>query len=188
MSFQQSMLFATAKETIVDTTAPMFSKSWYVVQCLARREKYAQLNLNLQDFNTFYPYFFKSVRHARKTRTVQQALFPGYLFIQLDLNKDRWRSVNGTFGVSKLIMNGERPSVVPSGIVDNLIQHTDEKGSVRLDDGLKVGQKVKIVSGPMNDLIGELLTLDDSGRVRVLLEIMSGKIVVTLNRSTLHPA
>ena len=85
-------------------------------------------------------------------------------------------------------MNGERPSVVPTGIVDNLMQHTDQKGGVRLDDGLKVGQKVKIVSGPMNELIGELLTLDDSGRVRVLLEIMSGKIVVTLNRSTLHPA
>lgn len=171
----------------MDTPAPDFSKSWYVVQCLARRERYAQQNLSLQYFQTFYPFYFKTVRHARKTRTVQQALFPGYLFVQLDLNKDRWRSINGTHGVSRLIMNGERPSVVPSGIVDNLIEHTDQKGGVRLDDGLKVGQKVKIVSGPMNELIGELLTLDDSGRVRVLLEIMSGKIVVTLNRSTLHP-
>lgn len=171
----------------MDTPAPDFSKSWYVVQCLARRERYAQQNLNLQYFQTFYPFYFKTVRHARKTRTVQQALFPGYLFVQLDLNKDRWRSINGTYGVSRLIMNGERPSVVPSGIVDNLIEHTDQKGGVRLDDGLKVGQKVKIVSGPMNELIGELLHLDDSGRVRVLLEIMSGKIVVTLNRSTLHP-
>jgi len=172
----------------VNLSAPAFSKSWYVVQCLARREKYAQQNLNLQYFQTFYPFYFKTVRHARKTRTVQQALFPGYLFVNLDLNKDRWRSINGTYGVSRLIMNGERPSVVPHGIVDRLIEHTDQKGSVRLDDGLKVGQKVKIVSGPMNELIGELLTLDDSGRVRVLLEIMSGKIVVTLNRSTLHPA
>ena len=52
----------------------------------------------------------------------------------------------------------------------------------------QVNGRLVIVSGPMNELIGELLTLDDSGRVRVLLEIMSGKIIVTLNRSTLHPA
>jgi transcription elongation factor/antiterminator RfaH len=163
-------------------------KKWFVVQCLARREKYAQLNLLNQQFNTYLPQFWKTVRHARRTRTVQQALLPGYLFVHLDLKKDRWRSVNGTFGVAKLIMSGEQPAAVPAGIVESLIQHTDQKGAVRLDDGLQVGQKIKIITGPMTDLIGDLLSLDDSGRVRVLLEIMRGKIVVTLDRSSLHPA
>ena len=164
------------------------AEQWFVVQCISRREKFAQLNLTNQHYRTFLPFFWKTVRHARQTRTVQQALFPGYLFIQLDLNKDRWRSVNGTFGVSRMIMSGERPAIVPYSIIHALMQHIDDKGAVRLDDGLKAGQKIKIVSGPMTDLIGELLSLDDNGRVRVLLEIMSGKIVVTLNRENLHPA
>jgi|LakMenEpi03Aug12_release.lakeMendotaPanAssembly.Ray.scaffolds.fasta_scaffold177266_2 transcription elongation factor/antiterminator RfaH len=161
---------------------------WFVVQCIARREKFAQLNLANQHYQTFLPFFWKTVRHARRTRTVQQALFPGYLFIHLDLNKDRWRSVNGTFGVSRMIMSGERPAIVPNNIVESLMQHMDDKGAVRLDDGLKVGQSIRINTGPMTDLIGELLSLDDNGRVRVLLDIMSGKIVVTLNRESLHPA
>jgi transcription elongation factor/antiterminator RfaH len=164
------------------------TEQWFVVQCIARREKYAQLNLTNQHYQTFLPYFWKTVRHARRSRTVQQALFPGYLFIQLDLSKDRWRSVNGTFGVSRMIMSGDRPAAVPNSVVQRLMQHIDDKGAVRLDDGLKAGQKIKIVSGPMTDLIGELLSLDDNGRVRVLLDIMSGKIVVTLNRENLHPA
>lgn len=166
----------------------LIGAKWFVVQCLSRREKYAQMNLSNQHFHTFLPYYWKTVRHARRTRTVQQALFPGYLFMRLDLNKDRWRSVNGTFGVSKLIMSGLQPAVVPSPIVEGLIKNTDDKGSVRLDDGLKVGQKIRINTGPMTDFIGELLNLDDNGRVRVLLDIMSGKIVVTLNRESLHPA
>lgn len=87
-----------------------------------------------------------------------------------------------------MIMSGDRPAIVPNSIVDGLIKHMDDKGAVRLDDGLKVGQKIKINTGPMTDLIGELLSLDDNGRVRVLLDIMSGKIVVTLNRESLHPA
>lgn len=162
-------------------------KQWFAVQCLARREKFAQKNLENQHYHTFLPFFWKTVRHARQTRNVQQALFPGYLFIQLDLDRDRWRSVNSTFGVSRLIMSGDRPAVVPRRVVDGLIQHIDDKGAVRLDDGLKAGQKIKIVSGPMTDLIGELLSLDDNGRVRVLLDIMSGKIIVKLDRESLHP-
>jgi transcription elongation factor/antiterminator RfaH len=161
---------------------------WFVVQCLARRENYAQQNLRNQNYTTYLPFFIKTVKHARRLRTVQQALFPGYLFIRLDLNVDRWRSVNGTFGVSRMIMSGERPAAVPKEVIDGLLKHTDEQGAIRLDDGLKVGQQVRVVTGPMTDFMGELLSLDDNGRVRVLLEIMSGKVVVTLDRTNLHPA
>lgn len=163
-------------------------KQWFAVQCIARREKFAQLNLLNQNYTTYLPFFWKTVRHARRMQTVQQALFPGYLFIQLDLNRDRWRSVNGTFGVSRIIMSGDRPAALPQAVMDGFLQHTDDKGAVRLDDGLKVGEKVRVIGGPMTDFIGELLSLDDNGRVRVLLEIMSGKVVVTLDRKNLHPA
>jgi transcription elongation factor/antiterminator RfaH len=162
-------------------------RQWFVVQCLARREKYAQLNLHNQNYTTYLPFFRKTVKHARQLRTVQQALFPGYLFIRLDLNVDRWRSVNGTFGVSRMIMSGDRPAAVPKSVIDGFLQHTDEQGAIRLDDGLTVGRQVRVVTGPMTDFMGELLSLDDNGRVRVLLEIMSGKVVVTLDRTNLHP-
>jgi transcription elongation factor/antiterminator RfaH len=161
---------------------------WYAVQCIARRERFAEQNLLKQLYTTFFPFFWKSVRHARKTRTVQQALFPGYLFIQMDLLKDRWRAVNGTFGVSRIVMNRDSPVALPRGVIEDLMQHLDTKGAVNLDHTLKIGQKVKVISGPMANIIGELISLDDNGRVRVLMEIMSGKIVVTLDSKILHPA
>jgi transcription antitermination factor NusG len=55
----------------------------------------------------------KTIRHARKLTNVTAPLFPGYIFVQLDLTRDRWRSVNGTFGIASLIMQGERPHAVP---------------------------------------------------------------------------
>jgi transcription elongation factor/antiterminator RfaH len=164
------------------------SVQWYAVQALARREKIAQLNIENQNYRTFLPFFWKTVRHARQLRTVQQALFPGYLFVALDTDRDRWRSINGTPGVARLISNGDLPACVPRHIIEELLRNTDEKGSVRLNQQFVVGQKVRIVKGPMTDLVGDLLSLDDAGRVRVLLEIMSGKIVVTLNSENLHPS
>ena len=47
------------------------------------------------------------MRHARKILNVRAPLFPGYLFVSLDLTRDRWRSINSTYGVLGLIMGGE---------------------------------------------------------------------------------
>jgi transcription antitermination factor NusG len=54
----------------------------------------------------------KTVRHARKVRAALGAYFPAYLFVRFDLTKDRWRSVNGTLGVSRLVGSENRPTAI----------------------------------------------------------------------------
>jgi len=77
---------------------------WYVVRALAKREHGAAAQLAGQGFRVFLPKVSRNVRHARKTKAVHAPAFPGYLFVALDLRRDRWRSINGTFGVMSLIM------------------------------------------------------------------------------------
>ncbi len=64
-------------------------ESWYEVQTLPCREARAQLQLEGQGFSTFLPRYAKTVRHARKLSTVSAPLFPRYLFVALDLGRDR---------------------------------------------------------------------------------------------------
>ena len=120
----------------------------------------------------------RTVRHARKLRTVLAPLFPGYIFVILDLSKHRWRSVNGTIGVASLIMGAEQPLPVPPGVVEALIASSESSQIVRLDPGLEIGQRVRILSGPFAEALCELVHLDEKGRVRVLLEIMGGQVAV----------
>src|SRR5277367_4580277 len=82
------------------------SERWFLVQTQAKREFGAALQLEAQEFRIFLPHVLKTVRHARKTRTIKAAAFPGYLFVALDIRRDRWRSINGTIGVSRLITGG----------------------------------------------------------------------------------
>lgn len=161
---------------------------WYVVQTLPRRELGAELQLINQRFRVFLPQFVKTVRHARKLRTVRAPLFTRYMFVLLDPDRHRWRAVNGTFGVSSLLTSNGRPEPVPHGVVEALLAMTDDSGLVRLGDGLQLGQTVRVVAGPFADAIGRLERLDDNGRVRVLLEIMGGTVPVRLDRSSLVAA
>ena len=161
---------------------------WYVVQALARREPIAKLRLEAQGYKIFLPQMVKTVRHARKMHYARVAVFPGYLFVALDPLKDRWRSINGTIGVARMIMANEGPAPVPRGIVESLASYLDGHGICRFDRDLKEGQQVRIVSGPFAQLIGQIATLDGKGRARVLLKIMSNEIITTLDQSSLELA
>ncbi len=162
---------------------------WFAVHSLPHREAGAQRQLENQGFHTFLPRCLKARRHARKLENVLAPIFPRYLFVVLDLDRVRWRSVNGTFGVARLVMAGDRPQPVPPGVVEALIALADGRGVLRFDGGgrLAVGQKVRILAGPFAEQIGLLQRLDDNGRVRLLLDIMGGGIAVMVPSAALVP-
>ena len=95
---------------------PADSERWYVARTLPQREFHAARQLNNQGFRTFVPRFWKNRRHARKVETISAPLFPRYIFVVVDRTRDRWRSINGTLGVDRLLMYGGEPqAVVPAG-------------------------------------------------------------------------
>jgi transcription antitermination factor NusG len=95
--------------------------------------------------------------------------------------------VRSTVGVSSLFTCHGLPVPVPAGIVETLIDHSDN-GLTSLDVGLTKGQPVRILSGPFANLVGTLDRLDSAGRIRVLLEIMGGAVPVAIHRAALSPA
>lgn len=163
------------------------SERWVCVQTQARKEVFAAQNLQLQGYRSFLPAITKSVRHARRVKTIKAAFFPRYLFVSLDLDVQRWRPIRSTFGVSSLIMEKDRPKPVPSGVVEALIEATNDIGSLDFRNDVKVGQTVRLLSGPFANLVGRLERLDDRGRVAVLLEILGGERLVVTDKTTLQP-
>lgn len=167
---------------------PSSGRRWYAVQCLAHREAGATAHLRNQDFPVFLPRREKTCRHARKIETKLVSYFPGYVFVQLDLTRDMWRSVNSTYGVARLVMNGDRPAPVPNGVIESLQAACDGDGVIAWEPGLAVGDSVRILSGPFADLVGEMERLDAAGRVRVLLDIMGARISTVMPRASVISA
>lgn len=161
---------------------------WYVVHTQPHREFGAQTQLAAQGFRTFLPLHRKTVRHARKLKTVSAPFFPRYLFVALDLDRDRWRSVNGTFGVASLVMGNELPVAIPSGVVEALRATCTADGHLRSGLVLGVGDRVRVLTGPFTDLVGELARIDGAARVTVLLQLLGGEVPVSIPRVALMPA
>jgi transcriptional antiterminator RfaH len=156
---------------------------WYVATTLPRKERVAEANLAKQNYRNFLPIHLETRRHARKFRTVLAPVFPSYIFVVLDVGQHRWRSVNGTLGVQRLIMDGERPLAVAPGVVETLIQSSDRRGALiyRIDD-LAIGDRVELVAGPFAGSLGVLQRLDGDARVQVLLNLLGGAVKATVGR------
>jgi transcription elongation factor/antiterminator RfaH len=178
------MVDSRAKKTL----ALEGNERWYLVHTQPHGERKAEFHLGVQGFKAYFPQIQKTVRHARRLMTVRAPLFPRYVFIILDVGRDRWLSVRSTVGVSSLFTCEDRPVPVPQGVVEALVARTDEAGLALFDAGLTKGQTVRILSGPFADFVGTLERLDGAGRVRVLLTMMGTAVPVTLRRSALLPA
>jgi transcription elongation factor/antiterminator RfaH len=160
---------------------------WYAVHTLPLSEVRAEWHLGNQGFQTFMPKRRKTVRHARKSSTVEAPFFPRYLFIVLDRSRHQWRSINGTYGVSRLVMCGGEPHPVPRGVVEALMASVDGSGILQLGQHFQVGGPVRLLAGPFAEQLAILDHLDDVGRVRVLLEIFGRKVAVSTEAKNVLP-
>lgn len=143
---------------------------WYAVRTQPRAEERAQLNLRNQGFEVFTPRVARSVRHARRQEWRLSALFPGYTFIRLDASRQRWRPVDSTFGVASILKVGNAPAPLPVGLVEQLQALADENGAVTgLTEIIAVGDRVRVIGGPFDNWIGEVLSLPEKDRLLLLI-------------------
>jgi transcriptional antiterminator RfaH len=156
---------------------------WYVVQTQVNGEAKAVQNLQRQGYDVYLPRYLKRRRHARKLDFTAKPLFPRYMFVTIDVATQRWRSIQSTFGVARLVSNGDYPAAVPDGVVDALKAREDDKGFVRMDVGAAFapGDKVRVVAGAFMDSAGLFNGLADHDRVSVLLEMLGRKVRVLLD-------
>ena len=168
------------------TTSPQLAPSsaaaahWYAVALQRQADALARAHLERQGFSVFAPTMLRTVRHARQFITKQAPLFPGYLFIALELGRDRWRAVNGTRGVRGVLTAGDMPAQVPAGVIEELL--AVQAASAPLPEGASL----EIIAGPFSGFVGRLQRLDGAARVTVLLQLIGAERAVSLERAAVR--
>lgn len=157
-------------------------RKWFAVRTHPKKEDLAKVHLERQEYDTCLPRI-KMARARRRKGSVDFApLFPSYLFVSLDLERDHWRPIDSTVGVSTIVKFGPRPTPLPEGFVETLILSLDSRGVVRFDEQLTHGDRVTLVGGSFDSMKGIYETQTGEGRVSVLLDMMSRQVRVTVPR------
>ncbi len=148
---------------------------WYVVHVKAHREPLAGRHLERRGVEVFYPRL-RLPRYADAARPVVP-MFPGYVFVHVDLpaqfDATRWSP-----GVRRFVGWGGAPAALESGIVDFLRDMAREDGVIDARPDLAVGRQVRVSGGPFDGLAAVIQRPPDArGRVKVLMELLTGRVV-----------
>ena len=156
---------------------------WYAVQTKAHAEIKASEHLQRQGFQVYLPRYLKRRRHARVIDAVVAPLFPRYLFVKIDIAAQRWRSIQSTVGVSRLVYQGEYPAVVPDCVLGQIKAREDSRGIIQIDHQVTFasGDKIRVVDGAFADSVGLFDRMSDDERVTVLLELLGRKVRVVMD-------
>ena len=165
----------------------MTSTGWYVVRTRSRYEHRAARALESQGLE----YYFPRVRVPRPPAGgVTRPLFPGYIFIRHDQQREDWPSVQTLPGVMGwLRFDGVIPRV-PDDVIEELDRRVREiNGTGGLWARFEPGDMVLVSSGELESL-AEVLEGPKSpeARVRVLLDFMGRQVQADVPWHHLKPA
>lgn len=155
----------------------MSRTGWFLAQLKPNGLSRARLNLNRQGFNVFAPHRNVTERRGGRLIAARKPLFPGYLFVEVAQDAGAWRSINSTYGVSRLVALDQRgPAEVPSGLVAALRARCDAEECIQAPEVLRPGDRIRVVEGPFARMVTQIETVDAKDRIFVLLDLMGQKV------------
>lgn len=151
-------------------------ESWYALRSKPRKEEVLWKQLLAREIEVFFPRMRVHPVNPRSRKL--RPYFPGYMFVQVDLeavgsSKFNWMP----FAIGLVSFDGE-PAVVPEGLINEVRKRVDEIAAVggEFYDGLQPGDPVRISSGPFAGYEAIFdMRLPGSERVRVLIQMLTDR-------------
>jgi transcription antitermination factor NusG len=154
---------------------------WYAAYTSANHEKRVAQQLGVRSLEHLVP-LYESVRRWKDRRVrLQLPLFPGYVFVRLDL-RDRLQVLQVP-GVAKLVGFNGMPTVIPQEEIEALRRSLGNGVRAVPHPYLKLGRRVRVKTGSLAGLEGVLLRRKNSTRFVISLDLIMRSVAVEIEGS-----
>ena len=111
-------------------------------------------------------------------RESDRKLYPGYVFIELQLDKDGripdkvWFVIKETEGVGDFIGSNGKPTPMSPSDQSKMLEEAEKPADTKIDAQYKKGDKIKVNNGAFQNFEGEVEEIiPDKGMVRIITTI-----------------
>jgi len=161
---------------------------WYCFRVHQKKEHFAARNIyNKLALDVFCPRVsqVKGTRVGKKRFT--EAMFPCYLFAKLDLCQ-HLQAINGTCGVVGILKYGSCVPIVPERFIQDLRGEFDCDILYMPEPELMPKKRIRVLGGPFQGLIGELIKADRNGeRLTILMDLLGTQVDVKVPATNVVP-
>lgn len=164
---------------------PETGLNWFALKVRTRAEQTAENVLQGRGFEVFCPTYPERRKYSDRIKTLQAPLFPGYVFCKLD-----WANrlpVVSAPNVEYIVGFGSEPTPVPHWEVA-AVQSVVRSGALcQPHPYLRVGQRVRLQSGPLADLEGILVATRSSHRLIVSVHLLQRSVATEIDSAHVRP-
>lgn len=170
-------------------TQTIAKKRWYVVNTYSGHEAKVKSNLlrrvesmgmENRIFQVEVPE--EKVIEIKDGKRVEKAkkIFPGYILVEMILDEESWHAVRNTPGVTSFVGASNKPVPLMDKEVRRILRRSTS-GKTRVQIDLKVGDHVKVISGPFTDFSGDIIEISpERGKLKVSVSIFGRPTPVEL--------
>ena len=168
---------------------------WYVINCVNTKEMKIKETIEKEIEIAGYSnkvnqilvprekYF--QVRQGKKIKA-ERNFYPGYIFIECDLNGELMRTIQAVKGVSGFLKGANGPLPMNNRDVENMLKKAGEidmvTDDISVSDMYEIGQSVTVIDGPFASFHGYIKEINNSKKtVQVEVSIFSRKTPVDLS-------
>jgi transcriptional antiterminator NusG len=165
-------------------------RHWYVVHCYsgyenkvrhAIEQRIETMGMDDKIFDVIVPTEEEIEIKEGKRRTVERRVFPGYVLVQMIMDEDSWYVVRNTPGVTGFVGMGNTPTPLSGREVSQIMKRMEAEAPV-VKVTFRPGQKVRIIDGPFNDIVGVVDEIDmERAKVRVMVSFFGRDTPVELD-------
>ncbi|MBL6978645.1 MAG: transcription termination/antitermination protein NusG [Desulfobacteraceae bacterium] len=116
-------------------------------------------------------------------KTSSRKFYPGYILVQMALNKDTWHLVNDTAKVTGFVGGEINPTPISDEEADRIVRQMEEGVSrPKARYSFEEGDEVRVVDGPFTNFQGTVEEMkSDKEKLRVLITIFGRPTPVELD-------
>lgn len=158
---------------------------WYALYTRPRHEKAVAERLERHHIEAFLPLREVLSRWKDRKKLVQLPLFPGYVFVRVDLG--RKGEVARTPGVVSLVSFGGAPAPIPDEQIEAVRQVCRTKLPCDPYPYLTEGRWVRVIRGPLAGLTGLLIKKKSKHRLVISIDILQQSVAVEMDADSVVP-
>ncbi len=154
--------------------------AWYAIHTRSRFEKKVAEQLSEKQVQTFLPLRKEMHRWKDRYKPVEIPLFGGYVFVHLAENPDARLRVLRTPGVVRIVGFGQKDAPIPPEQIETLQRVLGTESLITRHRYLRVGQRVRVISGMLAGVTGILSRIKGSDRLVVAVEPIRQAVSIEL--------
>jgi transcription antitermination factor NusG len=155
--------------------------NWYALQVNCRKEPSIASQIEGRGFECFVPTYKSLRKWSDRTKEINQALFPGYLFCRFEYQERQ--PIMTTAGVVQVVGNGRVAIPIPDTEIEALQVAVSSGIPAQPWPYLKTGELVRVNYGHLSGLEGILVNFKGNHRVVLSVTLLQRSLALEVDLS-----